>query len=236
VANDVTAITITGEANHANATVEGDGTTELEVGSNEVQITVTAEDAATTTTYTVTIIRAIPDAPDDVTLRSITISIGVLTPAFAEDVTEYTIHVANDVTTITIVVEATHPGASVTGNVTGMALEVGENEVIIIVTADDGVTTATYTFTVIREATVTGSEDIFANSLNIYPNPFTGAVHITNAEGCILRVINVAGAVVHTQMLAGDVETLSLERLPSGVYFFRLEKGMKSKTIRVVKD
>jgi len=234
VANSVQNIIISANAQHAKATVTGDtGDKTLAVGDNTFSVTVTAEDG-TTKTYTITIIRA---ASDEVTLKNLTVSSGVLSPSFASHVTEYNVNVTNNITAITVTGEPTHPSASVTGNVTGRALEVGENKVILIVTAEDGVTTKTYTITIIRDETgVISAEDIFTNNLNIYPNPFTSALHITNAEGYFLWVFNVADAVVHTQKLTNTVETLRLERLPSGVYFFRLENDEKSKTIRVVRD
>jgi len=64
-------------------------------------------------------------------------------------VTEYTVNVANDVSAISITGEANQAGATVVGNVTDKALMVGDNTIIITITAVDG-TTKTYTVTVIR--------------------------------------------------------------------------------------
>jgi hypothetical protein len=83
---------------------------------------------------------------------------------------------------------------------------------------------------------VTGTEDLFAPNLKIYPNPFTGLVRIAGAEGCTLQVITEAGAVVHTQKITNPDETIRLEHLPAGVYFFRMEKDGKTKTEKVVKE
>ena len=99
---------------------------------------------------------------------------------------------------------------------------------------------------------ITSSSELFAPNLKIYPNPFTDAVRITGAvsvgaglapaqqtgrgQAVPLRITNAAGMVVHTQMLTGDDETLRLEYLPTGVYFFRVEKDGKAKTEKVVKD
>ena len=87
----------------------------------------------------------------------------------------------------------------------------------------------------------TGTEDIFAAALKIYPNPFTDVVYITGAavetgHAPSLRVINIAGAVVHTQIISSSNETIRLGGLPAGVYFFRLEKEVRTKTIQVVKN
>ena len=65
VANGVTAVTVSGMANHSAATVAYSGTdantgtdghqVSLDVGSNEITVTVSAEDGTTTKTYTVTV-------------------------------------------------------------------------------------------------------------------------------------------------------------------------------------
>ncbi|MDR3366581.1 MAG: leucine-rich repeat protein [Prevotellaceae bacterium] len=69
-------------------------------------------------------------------------------------------------------------------------------------------------------------------NINLYPNPFTAEVRLTGAAGCTLTVITVAGAAVHTQTVGSAEETVKLEQLPSGVYFFRLEKDGKSYTVK----
>ena len=71
-----TQTTVTPTTNHDSATyvvklggvVDDDGTIPLAVGANVVSVEVTAEDAATTKTYTVTITRATPSEPVTVTL------------------------------------------------------------------------------------------------------------------------------------------------------------------------
>jgi YD repeat-containing protein len=148
VSNDVTSITVTGTANHANATVIGNVTGKtLEVGDNVVNITVTAEDG-TTTTYTVTVVRA---ASSDATLKSLTVSAGSL--SFDANTTSYTVNVSNNVTNIIVTGMANHANATVTSNVTDKQLNVGNNVINITVTAEDG-TTKTYTVTVVRENAV----------------------------------------------------------------------------------
>jgi uncharacterized repeat protein (TIGR02543 family) len=83
---------------------------------------------------------------------------------------------------------------------------------------------------------VTSTEDHFAPNLKVFPNPFTGEVRITGAEGCMLRVITADGAIAHTQKIESPDETLRLDYLPAGVYFFRFEKDGKAKTEKVVKE
>ncbi|MDR1593491.1 MAG: cadherin-like beta sandwich domain-containing protein [Prevotellaceae bacterium] len=85
----------------------------------------------------------------DATLSSLTVSSGDL--LFDANTTSYTVNVANEVTSIDVTGTANHTAATVAGNVTGKALNVGDNEINITVTAEDGVTTKTYTVTVVRE-------------------------------------------------------------------------------------
>ena len=79
-----------------------------------------------------------------------------------------------------------------------------------------------------------------AHDLKIYPNPFTDAVNITGAavetlRATSLQVINIAGAVVHTQIISSSNETIRLGHLPAGLYFFRVEKEGKMKMAKVIK-
>jgi uncharacterized repeat protein (TIGR02543 family) len=82
----------------------------------------------------------------------------------------------------------------------------------------------------------TGVADQLQVDVKLYPNPFISELHLTGAEGCVLRVISVAGAVLHTQKVLSPDETISLERLPAGLYFFRLEKDGKTKTVKAAKE
>ena len=50
-----------------------------------------------------------------------------------------------------------------------------------------------------------------------------------------LCIINAAGVIVHTQKITSPDETLLLEHLPAGVYFFTVEKDGKVKTEKIVK-
>lgn len=81
-------------------------------------------------------------------LDSLEISEGVLTPEFSSSVTEYELSVPNEITSLNVLAEADSSKATVkiTGN---EELQVGENRVEIIVTAEDGSKT-TYTVLVKR--------------------------------------------------------------------------------------
>ena len=246
---------------------------------------------------------------DNASLSTLSVTPGALSPVFNSNITYYTVSVPNETTSIMIDATPANPNATVSG-AGSRSLSIGENNINIIVTAQDGVTTKTYTVSVTRQAEgvtyftvafnaqggsavasqtieqggkltqpanpafdgftfggwykeaacinawdfnndvvtgnmtlyakwtegVTGAEDIFAIDLNIYPNPFTGAIRIIDAGGGTLRIVNSAGVIVHTQLTINPDETLRLEHLPAGVYFFMIEKDGKTKTVKAIKN
>lgn len=90
-----------------------------------------------------------PKKSGDNSLKSLTISPGSLSPSFKPATTKYTASVGADVTSIAVDAQVSNSKAtveSVTGNTN---LEMGENQIKIVVKAENG-TTATYTITVNR--------------------------------------------------------------------------------------
>jgi len=81
----------------------------------------------------------------------------------------------------------------------------------------------------------TGTEALPDVDINFYPNPFDDRIRFTGAEGCLLRIYSMIGAAVHVQTITTPDEIIRLERLPAGVYFFRLEKDGKVKTMKAIK-
>ena len=95
------------------------------------------------------------------TLNNLTISNGTLTPVFASGTFNYTDTVANTVTSVTVTPTVTDTTATVkvngvpvtSGTASGaIPLAVGSNTITVVVTAQDSVTTDTYTIKVIRAA------------------------------------------------------------------------------------
>jgi len=70
---------------------------------------------------------------------------------------------------------------------------------------------------------------------SVYPNPFSKEVRLVGAEGCTLQVINVSGVVEHTQRITSPDETIWLEHLTPGMYFFRVVKDGKMETVKTIK-
>ena len=99
VANTVTAITITGVAEDANAIVGGNvSNATLNDGYKIFYINVLAQDF-TTKIYTVTVYRSDGSVAN---LASLTVNPGTLAPVFSPNTTNYKVNVANTVTAITI--------------------------------------------------------------------------------------------------------------------------------------
>jgi uncharacterized repeat protein (TIGR02543 family) len=85
------------------------------------------------------------------------------------------------------------------------------------------------------DAAINRVEEGAEADMKVYPNPFSTAVNITDAEGYILNVMNTGGVIVYTQRITKTNETIILDRQPAGVYLFRLENGKRSKILKAIK-
>jgi len=165
VTNSTASITFTPTAADPTATITVNGTTvksgvasasiALAVGSNIVTTVVTAQNLTTKHTYTVNVIRPSTNS----TLSGLAISNGTLAPVFNTNTTAYTVSETNGVTSITITPTATVAGSTIKVNGTAVAsgsasgaipLSLGANTINVVITAQDGVTTSTYTITATR--------------------------------------------------------------------------------------
>jgi hypothetical protein len=168
VSNATASIMVTPTTADANATVKVNGTAVLSgsasgaialaIGVNNVQVVVTAQDGTTTQTYTIGVNRA-GVLSNNASLSGLTASAGSLVPAFAAVTLSYTDAVSNAIASISVTPTTADANATVTVNGTpvgsgkasgAIALSVGANPITIVVTAQDGTTTQTYTVTVNR--------------------------------------------------------------------------------------
>jgi hypothetical protein len=108
----------------------------------------------------------------DAYLENLEVSAGTLTPAFDRNEPAYTVNVGNDVTEITITAIPSDANATVTGDGT-FPLAVGENELTVTVTAEDGTTEKEYVITVTRAK----SSDATLAILTVNPGALTTAFH-----------------------------------------------------------
>ena len=167
-ANSVTQTTVTPTVNDSGAShvikiggvTDPDGVITLSVGSNIITVEVTAEDDATTRTYTVTVTRSEPPSTD-ATLKGLMLS-GVDFGTFDTTTTSYTAQVANSVTQTMVTPTVNDSGASYVIKLGAVVdadgvvlLSVGSSVITVEVTAEDDSTTRTYTATVTRAEAAT---------------------------------------------------------------------------------
>jgi gliding motility-associated-like protein len=128
----------------------------LNVGANVVTTTIASQDGSTTKTYTVIITRAVPST--DATLAGLSLNSGTLSPVFSSGTDTYTTAVNYATGSITITPAATNANALIaiggisvaSGSGLSISLNEGSNAIPVVVTAEDGITTKTYTLTVNR--------------------------------------------------------------------------------------
>jgi gliding motility-associated-like protein len=120
------------------------------------------------------------------------LSSGTLTPVFATGTTSYTASVSNATTSITVTPTTADAAATVKVNGATVAsgsasaslpLAVGDNMITTIVTAQDGVTTKTYTVTVNR---ATGALSFARNSTSFAATNPADSLQVTN-DGVIVH-------------------------------------------------
>lgn len=167
VANDVENISFIPSLADVNATVVVNGSPTpngtssaaipLAVGNNTVTAIVTAQDGATTKSYTVNVIRAQSGNAD---LVGLVPSAGNLDPAFTPDATTYSLTVPTETASLQLTPSSADPTATITVNgatvpsgsaSTALPLSIGNTTLTVVVTAQNG-TTRSYTVNVIRAA------------------------------------------------------------------------------------
>ena len=168
VANGLEETTVSFVKGNAGATVvvnkggveDADRVVPLDVGENEITVVVTAEDGQTIKTYTVTVDRAVPPPSTDATLSALSLS-GVPDAklGFSSEEVDYDVDVAHGLEETTVSFVKGNAGATVVVNKGGVEdadqkvpLDVGENEITVVVTAENGLDAdkKTYTVTVDR--------------------------------------------------------------------------------------
>ena len=146
-----------------NATVSGTTAKQLNVGDNTINIVVSPENCKSqyssvpgntcqTRTYTITVNRAVPDTNAYLTDLKIA---GVSVPGFNKTTYEYTIDaVPNATTSVTVAPTKESSLSTLSGDTTSKSLAVGNNQIKVTVTAQDGTTKHTYTVNVKRKSNV----------------------------------------------------------------------------------
>ncbi|TFF37117.1 cadherin-like beta sandwich domain-containing protein [Mucilaginibacter psychrotolerans] len=225
VGNLVTSVAVTPTVAEPNATVKVNGVSvasgsasagiPLIVGPNSITIAVTAQDG-TIKNYTVTVTRA---PSPDATLSNIAISAGTLTPTFASATTGYTASVSNAVTSVTLTPTVNEPNATVKVNGTTVTsgsasgainLVVGPNVITTTVTAQDGISTQTYTVTITRAPSL----NAFLSALGVSTGNYSPSFG-SNIFGYTMLVTNNVTSLRLTPVLADNTATITINGTPA---------------------
>lgn len=142
-------IEIFAEAEDENASISGNRKHKIEVGSQTIQIIVTAANGDIRT-YEITITR---NASTNTNITTFTPSTGILSPSFTNDNDNYTLEIGKDIDLIDFEIIAENKDASISGN-KNILIDEKEKKVQITVTAEDG-STRTITVTIKKESAVT---------------------------------------------------------------------------------
>ncbi len=167
VATAVAEITVLATKSDPNAVISGDvpneGRATLKLdgpGTTKIVSMIVTAPNGTSKTYTITVKRAAPSSDDD--LSGLTVSPGSLDPDFASGIQNYTVDVANDVDSV--IISATKSDSNAEMSALGAVIaaagtQIGQvavplrgrrTEVDITVTAQDRMSTKTYTITIVR--------------------------------------------------------------------------------------
>jgi gliding motility-associated-like protein len=183
VNNSVSTFSVTPTSSDVNATLKVNGTTvasgsavsnlPLNVGNNTITTVVTAQDGTTTSSYTLIVNRSAITLSSNATLANLALNSGSLSPAFTSGTLNYTANVTNNISGITVTPTTSNGTATVTVNgralTSGSAsaslpLNVGSNTITTVVTAQDGVTTQSYTILVNRQSPVSTPGTLSSNA------------------------------------------------------------------------
>ncbi len=146
VPNEVETINIIATPEVKTTTITGDGTKKLTKGENNFSIVTLAEDKITSMTYNLKVVR---DKSSDTNLSNLYVEEGILDPLFNKEIINYEITIPYDKTEINV--HATPEDKNASYEVIGNSnLQVGENEVKVIVTSESN-ETKEYTINVIRQ-------------------------------------------------------------------------------------
>ena len=211
----------------------------MTVGSNTISTTVTAQDGVTQINYTITVTRA---ASSNASLSNLSISNGSITPSFGPAAYKYFTVVDYAINQITVTPTLADATASilVNGQVVPNStpsnlinLQLGDNVIAVVITAQDGITQLTYTITVHR----TDPASVYATNI-LSPNgdgknDYWVVKDILSYPNNTVTVYDRAGRIVfskHTYTNDWD-GTFKGAPLAEGTYYYLINLGIDEGTV-----
>ena len=178
----------------------------LKVGENIIEVCV--ENAGLIKIYKIKIVRQSENPSDNANLESLQLKskndLLTLTPTFSKDIVNYTANVGYDVSSISLSYKTEESAVAKVSaeNPEDISLNVGENKIDIVVTAEDGKTTKTYSVNVIRAAKPIEDcklTSISVNGKNLTVKPEmevevdTSSVRISVTSENLAHIVTIAG-------------------------------------------
>jgi hypothetical protein len=216
--------TVAGTAADPNATVVVTPAASLP-GSTTVEVT--AEDATTVLTYTVSFTVLTPQ--DDATLSDLQID-GTTVDGFAWNVYTYNEELPAGTTTVPTVT-ATPATTGATVDITPASALPGSTTVLV--TALNGTTTKTYTVNFTVEV---GIDPSALSKISIYPNPVHNMLKISNVENSVISIYDLNGTLMKISNNPDDVVLMDVSDLRGGVYILRVQMSEGVYISRIIKQ
>ncbi|MBN2160556.1 MAG: cadherin-like beta sandwich domain-containing protein, partial [Spirochaetes bacterium] len=178
-----TSVVVTVTADYMDININGQGASPQTVAlgppgsTTDVDVVGTWIDGVTTLTYTLHVVRPLGD---DASLSALTTDLGTWNTPFTPSTYNYTVTTGGYDTSVVVTATATDPYATININSQGASpqtIALGSmgttTEVAVLVTAQDGTTTLTYTLYVVRPSTCPPSiSDITTSPAGTWDSPF----------------------------------------------------------------
>ncbi|GAP72015.1 hypothetical protein SAMD00024442_22_5 [Candidatus Symbiothrix dinenymphae] len=250
VANTVSSLAIQATATKSTSTIAGTGVKTLNVGQNNFEIVITAEDGVTTQTYTVMVYRA-----DAIVQNDLLAQLQAHVAALQADSTSK----QGQITTLQTEKDALQTHVSILqtdstskqGQITTLesekdALQTHVSTLQTDSTSKQGQITTLQTETTTLQTEIADLQAQIAtlqaqldecggtevrsvkSTPEVYPNPTTGIVYVDNANNAEIKVHNLKGELLQTTRES----RIDLSGKPNGVYLLRIEDV----TLKVVKQ
>ncbi|NOQ25142.1 MAG: T9SS type A sorting domain-containing protein [Bacteroidales bacterium] len=203
---------------------ETDGITEASEIITGYKLIVTAEDA-TTKIYTITVI----DANTEATITSMEYTINHASLTISDIPTGTSLEIfESNITPATGATIETYKTDGITIT-TDLATDYK-----LIVTAEDGTTTKTYTITIL-----TGTNSIINNlDIKLYPNPSNGLFKLelfnTANEEFFVEIYDVIGKIVYSSKIKKNISIIDLSEINKGIYYVSIKKENNRKVTKIV--
>jgi len=211
-------------------------TVDLLPGNNAVTVVGTSQDATQQVTYTLHVVRGLPE---NALLKSIRLNVGTLDPIFDQKTVAYQVTGAGTLKSIDITVETVAPTtaltiggqAAVSGTAQAVNLVQGPNLIPIVITALDGVTQYSYILSLNGTVSNADLDDLTLTGQTL-DSPFDAA--ITDYS------LHVANSIDELELTASPSDPRALMILngsilaPSSPVTVKLAEGQNSITLMVV--